>query len=68
MRTISFKKELLCMGSLDEILILINSDKENIISIDIKEKEALTAYDLTKETQYMAKIIYKRSDYNERKI
>jgi hypothetical protein len=56
------------MGSLDEILILINSDKENIISIDIKEKEALTAYDLTKETQYMAKIIYKRSDYNERKI
>ena len=68
MRTISFKKELLCMGSLDEILILINSDKENIISIDIKEKEPLTAYDLTKETQYMAKIIYKRSDYNERKI
>ena len=38
------------------------------LDIDIKEKEPLTAYDLTKDTQYMAKIIYKRSGYNETKI
>lgn len=68
MKTISFKKELICNGSLNEILTLINNDKENIFSVDIKEKEPLTAYDLTKGTQYMAKIIYKWSDYNETKI
>lgn len=68
MKTISFKKELICIGSLNEILTLINNDKENIFSIDIKEKEPLTAYDLTKGTQYTAKIIYKRSGYNETKI
>ena len=38
MKTISFKKELICIGSLNEILTLINNDKENIFSIDIKEK------------------------------
>lgn len=67
MKTISFKKELICKGSLNEILTLINNDKENIFSVDIKE-EPLTAYDLTKGTQYTAKIIYKWSDYNETKI
>lgn len=68
MKTISFKKELICIGSLNEILTFINNNKENIVSIDIKEKEPLTAYDLAKDTQYVAKIIYKRSDYDETKI
>lgn len=68
MKTISFKKELTCVGSLNEILTLINNDKENIFSIDIKEKDPLTVYDLSKDTQYMAKIIYKRGDYDEAKI
>ncbi len=69
MKTVSFKKELVCIGSLDEILTLIDNDKENIFSIDIKEKEQyLTAYELSKGSQYMAKIIYKRRDYDETKI
>ena len=31
MKTISFKKELICIGSLNEILTLINNDKEIFI-------------------------------------
>ena len=35
MKTISFKKELTCVGSLNEILTLINNDKENILFNDM---------------------------------